>query len=156
MKNLYRPKVDSLPQPPDDGPLMAPTAVTKSNPQVQPTPPDVEAQFLASLRSGNISSPNEPPRVWQGEMQKERGPSITTSPSVGVPGLNLASEINEIVKERLSRSPLAQTTRIEIANNLDGSLRIVVNNQSYSAPDDIPDEATRTLIKNSIKEWERR
>ena len=156
MKNLYRPRVDSLPQPPDNEPWTAPPPASEVGRQVQSAPPDVEAEFLASLRSGKIGSPSEPTRVRQGEMQMERGRSISTSPSVGVPGLNLAREINEIVKEKLSRSPLAQTTRIEIASNLDGSLRILVNNQSYSAPDDIPDEAARTLIKNSIKEWERR
>jgi hypothetical protein len=156
MKNLPRPNVGNLPQPPDEEPLRGASGVSGSTGQVQSAPPEVEAEFLASLRSGKISSSPRSSRPWSRETQRRREQSISSSPSAGVPGLNLAYEINEIVKEKLNRSPLAATTRIEITNNLDGSLRIMVNNQSYSAPDDIPDETIRNLIKNSIKEWERR
>jgi hypothetical protein len=155
MKNLPRPNVGNLPQPPDEESLSG-AAVSGSTSQGQSAPPEVEAEFLASLRTGKISSSPGPAGSWHREVETGREQSISSSPSAGVPGLNLAHEINEIVKEKLSRSPLARTTRIEITNNLDGSLRILVNNQSYSAPDDIPDEAVRSLIKSSIKEWERR
>ena len=68
---------------------------------------------------------------------------------------NLAGEINEIVQTRLKVSPLAATTIIEILSDPNGGIRIKVNGQVYSSPDDIPDPDVKTLIKDSIKEWER-
>jgi hypothetical protein len=69
--------------------------------------------------------------------------------------LNLAGEINDIVQDNLRRSPLGQTNKIEITDHQDGGLRIVVNNQIYTSPADITDQGIRSLIKDSIKEWER-
>jgi hypothetical protein len=70
--------------------------------------------------------------------------------------LNLAEEIDEIVQRRLADSPLAATTQIAITGDSSGGLVIRVNNQTYPTADDIQDSAARNLIKDSIKEWERR
>jgi hypothetical protein len=75
-------------------------------------------------------------------------------PAPTLPGINLAQEINDIVQTRLRYSSLAANNKIEITLDLGGGIRIWVNNESFSSPDDIPDQDIRALIKASIKEWE--
>ena len=71
-------------------------------------------------------------------------------------GLNLAEEINDIVQTRLRYSPLAENNRIEITSDDHGGIRIEVNRQFYSSPDEVPDPDIKELIKAAIKEWERK
>jgi hypothetical protein len=72
-----------------------------------------------------------------------------------LPVLNLAKEINTIVQARLTYSPLAQTSRVEVISAMDGGIRINVNGTFYETPDEITDPEVKTLIKESIKQWER-
>jgi len=72
-----------------------------------------------------------------------------------VPVLNLADEINDIVQNRLRYSLLAPNTQIAITSDLGGGIRIQVNGQFYTSPDDVPDQAAQELIKAAIKEWEK-
>jgi hypothetical protein len=104
---------------------------------------------LASLRA-NLPQPEPPKR--KGFL----GIGSTPQPTPILPEINLAEEINEIVQARLRYSPLANTHHIEITSDLSGGIRIKVDGQYYSSPDDVPDPAVKELIKASIKEWERR
>jgi hypothetical protein len=69
--------------------------------------------------------------------------------------LNLADQINQIAQAKLALSPLAATTRLEIVSDPTGGIQIRVNGIPYSSPDDILQPDIRTLIKDSIKQWEK-
>lgn len=79
------------------------------------------------------------------------GPS---APIDDAPLLDLASEINKIVQTRLKYTRLSSAARVEITNNPDGGIRIGVDNRVYNSPDEIPDPEIKSLIKDSIREWE--
>jgi hypothetical protein len=161
MKSVYTPKVGKAPMPVIAPPPISQSPVTtastlSSTPEkrqpdmpVPPPPAEVEAAFLASLRSS--ASQPEP------QQSKKRGffGRTPTQSAPSSPALNLAEEINEIVQARLRSSPLATTTRLDITSEPGGGIRIEVNGQFYASPDDIPDPAIKDLIKASIKEWER-
>jgi hypothetical protein len=159
LKSVYKPKVGQVP-----GPIVTPPpnlqpassiSATRQTGQTHasatsPVPkasPEVEEAFLASLRT----SPSQQPQK-RGLFGRSKPESI---PQPG-PGLNLVEEINDIAQIRLRYSPMVATTRIEITGDPDGGIRIQVNDQFYTNPDDIPDQDVRDLIKASIKEWERR
>lgn len=151
MKSLPAPNVGSLPEPP-----FTPTpAAAPPQPDAPPAPPpDVEAALLESLRqqTGPAQSPAAAAPKKGGLLGLGGKPSPPPETRLE---LSLADEINDIVQKKLAASSLAATTKIDIIDNLTGGLKIVVNGQAYALPDDIPDEAVRNLIKESIKEWER-
>jgi hypothetical protein len=123
---------------------------TSSEPELVPKPPpEAEAAFLASLQA-------RPP---QPEPQQRGGGffvrSKPASEAGAVPGFNLADEINKIVQTRLMISPLSSTDDVEIVSDPGGGIRIIVDGVGYASPDDIPDLEVKTLIKESIKQWER-
>jgi hypothetical protein len=157
MKSLPVSKVGDLPEPIVDTPALPPPiqASPASPPPVEPqpepakAPPEVEAAFLASLRS---SSPSAEPPKRGGLLGLGRAPQ----PAPTLPQLNLAEEINDIVQARLRYSPLAESHHVEISSDLHGGIRFKVNGQYYGSLDDIPDSAIKDLIRASIKEWERR
>jgi hypothetical protein len=149
LQNLLRPQVNELPDPPVK---TSPPQPRRSESLVPPPPPEAEAAFLASLQSLKPpASPPDPPLRRGGFLSlRPPPPSIQKLPS-----LNLAEEINEIVQNKLRTSQLGQTNQIELTSDTDGSLKIMVNNHIYRSPDDITDPGVRTLIKDSINEWER-
>ncbi len=140
MKSVYNPrgKVDLVPEP-----LASPKIAA------QPSP-EVEAAFLASLPAGAPTPP--PPPVKKGFLGFG-GEKSKKSMAGGIPDLNLADEINEIVQNRLRYSPLSTAAQVEITSNVGGGICINVDGHVYSSPDEVPDSAVRNLIKASIKEW---
>jgi hypothetical protein len=103
----------------------------------------------------SISRPPAPPPPKRGGFLGIGAKSASTPSPGELLELNLADEINTVVQKNLARSPLGDSNRVEIASNLGGGLRILVNQQAYASPEEIPDEAVKKLIKDSIKEWER-
>lgn len=151
MKSMGIPTMGQVPEPiAPPRPTPAPASPPVS-PPVPPAPPQVEAEFLASLRAQTAPGPQSKPQS-RGFLGLGK---VSSEPPPAVPSLNLADEINEIVQNRLRYSPLASTTQIEITSDPGGGIRIQVNNQFYSSPDDVPDQAARDLIKEAIKEWEK-
>lgn len=123
---------------------------TSSEPELVPKPPpEAEAAFLASLQA-------RPP---QPEPQQRGGGVFGRPKPMGeagaMPGFNLADEINKIVQTRLMISPLSSTNDVEIVSDPRGGIQIIVDGVGYASPDDIPDPEVKTLIKESIKQWER-
>lgn len=147
MKSVYNPKGKSGTVP---KPLLEPEPQPRPEPLVPPPSPEAQAAFLASLQANPPGQAEPQPAKPRGLFGRRR-----SSTSSALPTLNLADEINEIAQNRLRNSDLAQTTHIEITSNMDGGIRIHVNGQYYASPNDIPDPKIKTLIKNSIKEWER-
>ncbi|RMF04699.1 MAG: hypothetical protein D6768_02630 [Chloroflexi bacterium] len=140
MKSIYNPKdkVSAVP---------APLVV----PEPPPVPPaDAEATLLAAM-----AAPATPPAPTPTTRRGLFGFGKSSPAPTKIPSLNLADEINDIVQRRLSQSPLAADNRLEISSDPGGGIRITVNGQGYSSPDDIPDFAIRDLIKESIREWEK-
>ncbi len=156
MKSVYTPKLGKTPEP------MAPPAMAFSDNLSTPQPPmrskpsppkaspEVESEFLASLQASPPQQPEQKPQK-RGFLGLGRASKPSPPP---LPGLNLAEEINDIVQARLDYSPTAPNTQIEITSDPGGGIRIQVNDQFYSSPDDISDQEVRALIKASIKEWE--
>ena len=95
----------------------------------------------------------EPPKPRGGLFGRPK----VSSPEPGqlLAGFNLAEEINKIVQNRLMLSPLADITKIDILSDSAGGILIKVNGHIYVSPDDIADPQVKTLIKESIKQWER-
>jgi hypothetical protein len=120
-------------------------------PLVPPPPPEAEAAFLASLQVKPAKTDSQP-SVSRGGLF---GRSAPAPAPILLPVLNLAKEINTIVQARLTYSPLAQTSRVEVISAMDGGIRINVNGTFYETPDEITDPEVKTLIKESIKQWER-
>lgn len=152
VKSMPPPPAAPLPAPPF-APVRrqaTPAPAIDSPDRVSAPPPEVEAEFLASL-----SQATTPPPPKRGGLLGFNTKPASIPPAGELLQLNLADEINNVVQKNLARSPLAETNRVEILSNLGGGLRILVNQQAYTAPEDIPDEAVKKLIKDSIKEWER-
>ena len=171
VKSVYLPKVKQTPMPIVASPAVsrqpasavtspppAPTPPpepesTSAEPELVPKPsPEAEAAFLASLRAQPLSQP-EPPKPRGGLFGRPK----VSSPEPGqlLAGFNLAEEINKIVQNRLMLSPLADITKIDILSDSAGGILIKVNGHIYVSPDDIADPQVKTLIKESIKQWER-
>lgn len=138
MKSIYNPrdKVSKVPAPLVPAP---------------PIPPaDAEASLLAAL-----AAPATPPAPTPPTRRGLFGFGKSSPSPAKIPTLNLADEINDIVQRRLGQSPLGADNRLEISSDPGGGIRITVNGQDYSSPDDISDFAIRDLIKESIREWEK-
>lgn len=146
VKPVYKPKVGQTPEP------VAPAEKSASSPPAERPPAAAQQDaFLASLRSQSAPAPSPSPAA-PGLFGRGR----TSATKSELPGLlNLADEINEIVQERLSYSPLAGKVFLEVTSAPDGGININVNGVNYSSPDEIPDETIKQLIKDSIKQWER-
>lgn len=160
VKALPAPKVGETPQP-----LITPTPVSQlpdpltGRPRSQPAPkapayvpqpaPELEAEFLNSLKAKPAVPEAQPPR---------RGLFGRSKPAQNeplVPALNLAGQINDIAHKLLARSPLAATTKLEITSDFSGGIRINVNGHYYASPDEIPHPEVQELIKESIRQWEK-
>ena len=165
VKSVYLPKVKQTPKPlikftpvtslPDPDEFSPdepePEQQKPSAPLVPPPSPEAEAAFMASLQDLQPAPP-PPSTQSRGFLGLSRSSSEQAS---GIPQFNLAGEINKIVQARLLLSSLAATTHIEILSDPSGGIRIKVNGQIYTSPDDLPDPDVKTLIKDSIKQWER-
>jgi hypothetical protein len=165
VKSVYLPKVGETPLPltkptpiselPDPAafgpspPSEKPEPTPSESELVPPPPPEAEAAFRASLQGRSSQEPPQPQRG--GLFGRPKPKSEAAVPS----SFNLAEEINQIVQTRLMVSPLSATTDIEIVSDPSGGIQIKVDGISYASPDDISDPEVRTLIKESIKQWER-
>lgn len=151
MKNLGSPNVGALPKPIAMVARRSSRSVMpgSANPFNATDPDEVETALLESLRS-NLQGGSQRPRSGLLNL------GAATQPESAMPSLNLADQINEIVQARLRYALLSRRPEVIISSSLSGGIRIKVDSEYYNAPDEIPDLEVRQLIKDSIKEWERR
>jgi len=156
MKSVYKPRVEETPPPlapsePEANESTTP-AVAPAEPEAGPQPPpSPKPPPLSSFENTTFHQP-DPLQPQGGLLSRVTQP---TPPPPSIPSLNLAGEINDLVQARLRYSPLAKSFRVDIKSDLSGGIRIDVNGQFYTSPDDVPDQEVRDLIKDAIKEWER-
>ncbi|HZY45959.1 MAG TPA: hypothetical protein VFF70_14570 [Anaerolineae bacterium] len=81
--------------------------------------------------------------------------SAGSSSSVPSPKDSLLDQIDAVLQHNLLRHAELSTRVIHMGAAADGSLRIEVDRQFYTAPDEIPERSIREIIKLSIQEWER-
>lgn len=67
--------------------------------------------------------------------------------------LSLISEIDDILQEKLSESPLSDKG-IKLTENHKKEITIWVGLESYPAIDDVPDPEIQAIIKESVQDWE--
>lgn len=154
VKSVYNPKVRAVPEPIIAPPVSMPqvTVPAQPTPKIEvPQPPLLKSSPEIGATLSSFSLPTAGPAASRGLFGR---PKPAATPSL-LPTINLAKEINEIVQNRLMYSPLASNTKIEISSAIDGGIRINVNGTIYSSPDEVPDLDAKTLIKESIKQWER-
>lgn len=107
-----------------------------------------------SSRRALRSSPHEPAVPFPSSPHRTLEKPLAGTPGRTLDPLNLADEIDHVVRQRLQeRSDLAQR-RIRLATGLDGGLRIYVDGEVFKAVGDITDPKVRELIRDAIREWE--
>lgn len=67
--------------------------------------------------------------------------------------LSVVDEVNDILQKKLIGSPLAGKG-IHLMENHNNEIRFWVGLNSYNDVEDIPDQEVRTIIDESVKEWE--
>jgi hypothetical protein len=81
--------------------------------------------------------------------------SALSSPKVSSPKDSLLDQIDAVLQHNLLQQTELSTRVIHVGAAADGSLRIEVDRQFYTTPDEIPEQFIRDIIKLSIQEWER-
>lgn len=101
-------------------------------------------------------TPAEPPQNEKGVVAAaaptNTGPLSETASSTMV---SIASQIDEILQQHLSRDPALASRSIHLKQSSSGGLIIVVDGQSFKRPNEIEEKAVRDVIKHALKEWER-
>jgi len=67
--------------------------------------------------------------------------------------LSLISEIDDILQEKLSESPLSEKG-IKLTENHKKEITIWVGLESYPAIEDVPDPEIQAIIKDAVQDWE--
>lgn len=115
-----------------------PALVTPSaQPAAPASPPQVEEQFLRSLQTPPKPAAQAAPRP----RPADTGPGI-------------AGQIEQVLQQRLERTPNPPAREIHVSTAADGSLRVEVNGKFYPGLDAVPDPAVREFLQATIKEWE--
>lgn len=123
-----------------------------------PAPPSVEQEFLDSLTR----------QMQQGEREPEK-PSLnpieffrrgfaarrTARLQSGVSSRSFIDEIEDILQRFIRTYPSFIGQEVHVGTAPDGGIRIQVENEFYSSPDDIPDPEIRGILKAAIQEWEK-
>jgi hypothetical protein len=75
-------------------------------------------------------------------------------PVESAPELNIADAIEAYLQYKIEQTPEFQGRGIHIRPALGGSIRIIVDNQSYDFVDEIEDAEARAFIQQAINEWQ--
>ncbi len=89
-------------------------------------------------------------------VSRPTGPYDYPSASTGVPDMNLAQEIGEIVDELLAKTPSLQKHAVDLLSAQTEGINFVVDGAVYNEVEDIPIPEIRELIRKATREWERR
>ncbi len=69
--------------------------------------------------------------------------------------VSIVAQIDEILQEFLSLSPLANK-KIKLTEDPDQGVMVWVDSQCYSGVDGVPDPEVRALLRKAAQEWEKR
>ena len=132
--------------------------------QVESIPPTSEKSEV----SAQASSTWQPVRTSTppAEMADERGRSSINPLEVFTRALqprsetqtsdiNVVAQIDAILQEKLVDSPLRQRG-IRLVEQTDHSMLVLIGLEKYASVDDVPDEAVKAVIRQSVSEWEDR
>jgi len=87
---------------------------------------------------------------------REPGLSRPSTAPVFIPQINLAKEIEEIMKDLQAQVPALAHTTLRLQNAPGGGVIFFVNEQLYQNLEDIPDPAVQALIRAATRQWEKR
>ncbi len=116
---------------------------------------DLPDSILALLKPIEEKSQEEPPAIKK-EEKKLPSHGIVPPDEVEEPEvkpLSLISEIDDILQEKLSDSPLSEKG-IKLTENHKKEITIWVGLKSYPAIEDVPDPEIQAIIKESVQDWE--
>jgi hypothetical protein len=123
-----------------------------------PAPPSVEQEFLDSLRQleseqTEFESPSLSPIEFfrRGFAARRRAQLQGDVPAPR----SFVDEIEEILQRFVRTYPSFVGKEVHIGTGPEGRIQIQVEQDFYSAPDDIPDPEIRGIIKAAIQEWEK-
>lgn len=118
------------------------------------------------FRKGNkidLTSPTDTKPEWMRQTPPAETIAATLADEQGVqvfdhdPGEKLAApfaeQIEDIVQARLAERPELNQYHVDFGTAPDGGLEIHVNDQMFTEIDALPDEALKTLIRESIETW---
>ena len=77
----------------------------------------------------------------------------TSAPTTGP--LSVAKQIDAILQKHLAADPALANRDIHLKQSDEG-LRIVVDNQAFKRPADVPDKQVQLVLKMALQEWEAR
>ena len=123
-----------------------PQPPSQSEPTRRAASAEDEEAFLARLRRSDLL-PGETSSGLAGRLKRRRSPSALD------PIVPPAEAINSLVQQRLASRPGLSSYNIRITTVEDGSLRIHVGLDVFSAVDEIQNSEIRALIQDAIREW---
>ncbi len=109
----------------------------------RPSPASLKARVISNTAS---SAPTPPREAFQRESFAD----------ALLPMLDLAAEIEEIVREMQPAYPSLAQRAIRLQNAPGRGVRVVVDGIVYESVDDVPDADIQALIRAATREWERR
>ncbi len=119
--------------------------------QKQAAPPGMQATGERSIQ------PEKPPvrasTLSKGTVVKPAAAGGESEEEKPAPVLTIVGQIDVILQQRLSGSPLA-SRGIRLKESPEGGVLVWVGVQKYETVEDVPDGEIKTAIRLAIKEWE--
>jgi hypothetical protein len=116
-----------------------------------------QAAFLDELErelkaTSNSVAPAPSPRLEE----LEQAPPHASAPSGDGTAVNLVSEIDTILQRHVQANPGLNGRSIHLEQPAGRALQIRVDGHTYRHPNDIEDDEVRQVLKQALKEWEKR
>ena len=105
--------------------------------------------------SSPLVSPDTAPKLEPAIVAALAQAAPVTKPKYPAPAGSILDQIEKVLQQNLLKDPVLAPRRVHIGAAADGSLLIEVDWDTYMSVDDVPDDPVRTMIKASIREWER-
>jgi len=151
--------------------VVEPSPPPSATPEPQPPGPTGETQGAETPAAATLDGVSQlaasqvaAPSVSASQAAGPPAPSARerfarlTQPDLRGPGAgekSIAQQIDEILQERLSGSPLEKRA-IRLMELPEKGMVVMVGLEQYDSVDAVPDEDIRDLIRQAVAEWERR
>ena len=120
--------------------------------QAQPMPNSAQVAISRPApASSRIATPPVPVPVTLQSIVQPKKPE----PEKNIASLSIVQQIDMILQERLSNSPLAKQG-IRLQESIQGGAEVYVGLNKFLAVDDVPDEEIKAAIRAAIAEWEKK
>lgn len=126
----------------------------------------VIAVLVLLFRKGNtvdLTSPTDTKPEWMRQNPPAETVAATLADEEGVQVFDhdegeklaapFAEQIEDILQARLAEHPELGKYKLDFGSAPDGGLEIYVDDQKFSAIDDLPDEALKALVREAIEAW---